>query len=263
MAVSRSTNVLLVEDHFLTRVALRSVLTGRFEVSIVAEAESGEQALELYDRVSPDVTLMDLRLPGMSGFEAIEAIRKRNRDARIVVLTNYEGSEDVFRALRAGAMAYLTKDASGEQVLDAILTVHRGMRYLPRSVRDRLAERLPADELTPRERQVLLLITQGNEQSRDCRRTQNRGKDSAHPRERRARKAECARPHASRHLCDPGRHRASVLAPHYVRSATLGLQSGLSLMGNVGAALRTARQGLRAVWPIVSRSLRNPLGQLS
>jgi DNA-binding NarL/FixJ family response regulator len=153
--------VLLVEDHFLARVALRSVLNGRFEVSIAAEAESGEQALELYDEVLPDVTLMDLRLPGINGFETIAALRKRHRDARIVVLTNYEGSEDVFRALRMGAMAYLTKDASGDQVLDAILTVHGGVRYLPRTVRDRLAERIPAADLTPREHQVLTLITRG------------------------------------------------------------------------------------------------------
>jgi DNA-binding NarL/FixJ family response regulator len=152
---------LLVEDHFLARVALRSVLNGRFEVSIAAEAESGEQALEIYDDVLPDVTLMDLRLPGINGFETIAALRKRHRDARIVVLTNYEGSEDVFRALRMGAMAYLTKDASGDQVLDAILTVHGGVRYLPRAVRDRLAERIPAADLTPREHQVLTLITRG------------------------------------------------------------------------------------------------------
>ncbi len=153
--------VLLVEDHFLARMALRSVLSGRFEVTIAAEAESGEQALEVYDTVQPDVTLMDLRLPGMSGFDTIAAIRKRHRDARIVVLTNYEGSEDVFRALRGGAMGYLTKDASGDQVLDAILTVRRGVRYLPRAVRDRLAERIPQAELTPREHQVLTLITRG------------------------------------------------------------------------------------------------------
>jgi DNA-binding NarL/FixJ family response regulator len=153
--------VLLVEDHFLARVALRSVLNGRFEVSIAAEAESGEQALDIYDDVLPDVTLMDLRLPGINGFETIAALRKRHRDARIVVLTNYEGSEDVFRALRMGAMAYLTKDASGDQVLDAILTVHGGVRYLPRAVRDRLAERIPAADLTPREHQVLTLITHG------------------------------------------------------------------------------------------------------
>src|SRR5262249_45658465 len=152
---------LLVEDHFLARTALRSVLNGKFEVTIVAEAESGEQALELYSEVQPDVTLMDLRLPGINGVEAIEAIRRIHRDARIVVLSNYGGSEDIVRALRAGAMGYLTKDASGDQVLDAILTVRKGVRYLPRVIRDVLAERLPLDELTPREHQILTLITRG------------------------------------------------------------------------------------------------------
>jgi len=160
-APNRAARVLMVEDHFLGRLALRSVLDGRSEVTIAAEAETGERALEIYDEVKPDVTLMDLRLPGMSGFDAIAAIRKRQRDARIVVLSNYEGSEDVFQALRLGAMGYLTKDASGEQVLDAILTAHRGLRYLPRGVRDRLAERIPGAEITPREHQVLTLIAQG------------------------------------------------------------------------------------------------------
>ena len=159
--MNEAVRVLLVEDHFLARTALRSVLNGRFEVTIVAEAESGEQAVELYTQIRPDVTLMDLRLPGISGLEAIEAIRRMHREARIVVLTNYGGSEDVFRALRAGAMGYLTKDASGDQVLDAILTVRQGVRYLPRAIRDVLAERLPQDELTPREHQVLTLITRG------------------------------------------------------------------------------------------------------
>jgi len=157
----RPVKVLLVEDHFLARCALRSVLSGRFEVIIAAEAESGEQAVGLYEQVSPDVTLMDLRLPGMNGFDTITAIRKIHRSARIVALTNYEGSEDVFQALRCGAMGYLTKDASGEQVLDAILTVHAGVRYLPQAVRDRLSERIPAGDLTPREHQVLTLITRG------------------------------------------------------------------------------------------------------
>lgn len=158
---NRPVRVLIVEDHFLARMALRSVLSGRFEVSIAAEAETGEEALQIYGTVMPDVTLMDLRLPGMSGVDTIAAIRRVHKDARIVVLTNYEGSEDVFRALRNGAMAYLTKDASGEHVLSAILTVHNGARYLPRAVRDRLSERIPAAELTPREHQVLALITRG------------------------------------------------------------------------------------------------------
>lgn len=153
--------VLLVEDHFLARMALRSVIDGRYDVSVAGEAQSGEQALELFPKLLPDVTVMDLRLPGISGFETIASIRKQWKAAKIVVLTNYEGSEDVYRALRNGAMAYLTKDTTGEELLDAILAVNQGVRYLPRAVRDRLAERIPSVELTAREHQVLALITRG------------------------------------------------------------------------------------------------------
>jgi DNA-binding NarL/FixJ family response regulator len=153
--------VLLVEDHFLARMALRSVLGGRAGISLVGEAENGEQAISLYQQLKPDVTIMDLCLPGMNGFDAIAVIRKQNRTAKIVVLTNYEGSEDVYRALRNGAMGYLTKDASGKELVDAIETVHQGVRYLPRAARDRLAERIPCLELTPREHQVLERISRG------------------------------------------------------------------------------------------------------
>jgi DNA-binding NarL/FixJ family response regulator len=160
--ISTSTiRILLVEDHFLARTALRSILDGK-GMAVVAEADNGEQAITLFQKLRPDVTVMDLRMAGVNGFDAITAIRKLNRTARIVVLTNYEGSEDVYRALRCGAMAYLTKDASGQEVVNAIHTVHQGSRYLPREVRDRLAERIPCTELTPREQQVLKLISQGN-----------------------------------------------------------------------------------------------------
>jgi DNA-binding NarL/FixJ family response regulator len=156
-----SITVLLVEDHFLARMALRSVLSERSDIVIVGEACDGASGVALYRQFTPDVTVMDLRLPGVNGFDAITAIRKECKTAKIAVLSNYEGSEDIYRAIRAGAMAYLTKDASGEEVVEAILSVHRGVRYLPRTARDRLAERTPLVELTPREHEVLTCITQG------------------------------------------------------------------------------------------------------
>jgi DNA-binding NarL/FixJ family response regulator len=156
-----SIRVLLIEDHFLARMALRSVLSERSDIVIVGEACDGASGVEFYRQFAPDVTVMDLRLPGVDGFEAIAAIRKHCKTAKIAVLSNYEGSEDIYRAIRAGAMAYLTKDASGEEVVEAILSVHRGVRYLPRNARDRLAERTPLEELTPREHEVLRCITQG------------------------------------------------------------------------------------------------------
>jgi DNA-binding NarL/FixJ family response regulator len=154
--------VLLIEDHFLARMALRSVLSERSDIVIVGEASDGASGVELYQKCAPDVTVMDLRLPGLNGFDAIAAIRKLSKTAKIAVLSNYEGSEDIYRAIRNGAMAYLTKDASGEEVVEAIVAVHRGMRYLPPIARDRLAERTSVVvELTPREHEVLTCITRG------------------------------------------------------------------------------------------------------
>lgn len=159
--MSTKIKVLLVEDHYMARVALRSILSDKTDVTIVAETDNGQEAIQLYGKLRPDVTVMDLGLPGTDGFAAITAIRQLNRSARIVVLTNYDGSEDVYRALKSGAMAYLTKDTSGQELLHAIVATHQGNRYLPRVVRDRLAERIPCSELTPREEQVLKLITEG------------------------------------------------------------------------------------------------------
>ncbi len=153
--------VLLIEDHFLARMALQSVLAGHAQILVVGEAPDGESGIELYRSLLPDVVVLDLRLPRVSGFDVITLLRKERHPARIVVLSNYHGSEDVYRAVRAGARAYLTKDASGEELINAIQTVYRDLRYLPRLALDRLAERTPSVELTPRESEVLLCITQG------------------------------------------------------------------------------------------------------
>jgi DNA-binding NarL/FixJ family response regulator len=156
-----SITVLLVEDHFLARIALRSVLAGHPQIRVIGEAADGEQGLAMYRTLRPDVMLLDLRLPGTSGFEVLTRLRREFSDARVVVLSNYQGSEDVYRAVRSGAVGYLTKDASGQELIDAITTVHRDLRYLPRTALDRLAERTSVTDLTPRETEVLTCITQG------------------------------------------------------------------------------------------------------
>ena len=156
-----SITVLLVEDHFLARIALRSVLAGHPQIYVVGEAGDGEQGLAMYRALRPDVMLLDLRLPGTNGFEVLTRVRREFADARVVVLSNYQGSEDVYRAVRSGAAGYLTKDASGQELIDAITTVHRELRYLPRTALDRLAERTSVTDLTPRETEVLTCITQG------------------------------------------------------------------------------------------------------
>jgi DNA-binding NarL/FixJ family response regulator len=153
--------VLLIEDHFLARMALHSVLSGHSQIGIIGEASDGEAGLAMYRELRPDVVVLDLRLPRVSGFDVINELRKEFPHVRIVVLSNYRGSEDIYRAVRSGAMAYLTKDASGEELLNAIQNVNRGLRYLPHVALDRLAERMPAVELTPRESEVLACITQG------------------------------------------------------------------------------------------------------
>jgi DNA-binding NarL/FixJ family response regulator len=153
--------VLLIEDHFLARMALHSVLSGHSQISIVGEAADGEMGLTMFRALRPDVVVLDLRLPRVSGFDVITQLRKEFPNARIIVLSNYQGSEDVYRAVRSGAMAYLTKDASGEELLAAIQNVNRGLRYLPRLTLDLLAERMPSVDLTPREAEVLACITKG------------------------------------------------------------------------------------------------------
>jgi len=153
--------VLLIEDHYLARIALHSVLSGHAPIHVIGEAGDGELGITMYRQHRPDVVVLDLRLPRLSGFDVIIQLRKEFPTARIVVLSNYQGSEDVYRAVRSGAMAYLTKDASGEQLLNAIRTVESGLRYLPHVALDRLAERKPAVELTPREAEVLKAITRG------------------------------------------------------------------------------------------------------
>jgi DNA-binding NarL/FixJ family response regulator len=153
--------ILLVEDHFLARQALTSVPSLHAEMKIVATAENGAEAVTHYFEYHPDVVIMDLRLPGMSGFDAIRAIRQRDSSARILVVSNYDGSEDIYRALQAGATAYLLKDTSGAELVQAVRATHRGLRYIPRSVGDRLAQRMGVEDLTARELEVLELVAHG------------------------------------------------------------------------------------------------------
>ena len=153
--------VLLIEDHFLARVALQSVLAGYAEIEVVGEAGDGEAGIAMYRQLHPDIVVLDLRLPQISGFDVISRLRAEFPGARVIVLSNYRGSEDIYRAVRNGAMAYLTKDTNGEELLNAIRNVHCGLRYLPHPMLQRLAERMPAADLTPRESEVLICITRG------------------------------------------------------------------------------------------------------
>jgi len=153
--------ILLVEDQYFSRLALHTVLDSQPDMRITGETMRGDEALAAFRKSEADVVIMDLRLPGSSGFDAIREIRGEVKDARIVVLSNYEGSEDVHRALEAGAMAYLTKDASDDELVHAIRSVHRGKRFLPPNVKTLLDQRKFGDDLTAREREVLELLALG------------------------------------------------------------------------------------------------------
>ena len=153
--------ILVVEDQFFFRLALHSIVDVREDMCIAGETDKGREGVALYGTLKPDVTVMDLRLPDMSGLDAIAQIHALDSRAQILVLSNYDGSEDIHRALRAGALAYLTKDASGEELVRALLAVAAGKRYLPSAVGATLAERVPEAALTERETEVLRLLAQG------------------------------------------------------------------------------------------------------
>jgi two-component system NarL family response regulator len=139
-------------------VALLRMVGG---MEVIAEASSGAQAIELYRLHKPDVTLMDLRMPGMGGVETITAIRTEFPEARVIVLTTFDGDEDIYRAIQAGARGYLLKGMGIDELVEAIETVHRGRSKIPAAIAERLAERLSGNALTERETEVLKTIALG------------------------------------------------------------------------------------------------------
>jgi two-component system NarL family response regulator len=143
------------------RQGLVALIKSVDDMEVVAEAADGRQGVDLHRKHRPDVTIMDLRLPVLGGVEAIEEIRKATPNARVIVLTTFDGDENIYRALQAGARGYLLKDMFGEELMDAIRAVHAGKTRIPAVVAQRLAERMRGPELTSREMDVLRLIVGG------------------------------------------------------------------------------------------------------
>ncbi|HEY9627578.1 MAG TPA: response regulator transcription factor [Coleofasciculaceae cyanobacterium] len=163
MSQSPSIRILVAEDHILVRDGLVSILNLQADMTVVAEATNGEQAVDLYRHHQPDVTLMDLQMPKLAGADAIAQIRTEFPNARMIVLTTYDGDADIYRGLRAGARGYLLKDATSQEFLTAIRAVHQGQRQIAPRVALKLAERVEGpDDLTERELSVLRLLMQGN-----------------------------------------------------------------------------------------------------
>ena len=161
MQEAKPIRMMIVEDHFVVRVGLKAIINSQPDMVAVAEAGNGKQAVELYGKHQPDVTLMDLRIPGLSGLDAITAILEQFPKARIIVLSTYGGEDHILRAFQAGARAYFLKDVNGQDLVDAIRAVHAGQRPMAPEIAARLADSLPRTPLSAREMEILSLIAGG------------------------------------------------------------------------------------------------------
>lgn len=153
--------VLCVDDHRIVREGLRMIIDSEPDMTVIDAAGTGGEAVACYHRHTPDITLMDLRLPDMGGVDAIRAIRHFDRSARIIVLTMYKGDEDIYRAMAAGASTYLLKDTLADDLPRIVREVHEGRRTLPADVQARLEERAASPTLTAREVEVMRLVATG------------------------------------------------------------------------------------------------------
>jgi two-component system NarL family response regulator len=161
MFSSDKKRILLADDQRIVRTGIAAFLsyTGRFEV--VAEAGTGAEAVEMWRTHRPDVTLMDLRMPNGTGVDAIAAIKSLDSRAAIVVLTTFDGDEDIFRGMRAGARGYILKDANPQELIDCIIAVAQGQSYIPSGVAAKLISRMSSFALTDRESEILRLVARG------------------------------------------------------------------------------------------------------
>jgi two-component system, NarL family, response regulator len=160
-AGSPAIRIMVVDDHPIVREGFGGMIGAEADMTVVAEASGGEEAIALFRRHRPDVALMDLRMPGMDGVETMRAILRDYPGSRFIVLTSYDGDEDIYRALEAGAQAYLLKHMLCDEILTAIRTVHAGHRRIPAAVGTRLAERMSSSALSARELEVLQLLGKG------------------------------------------------------------------------------------------------------
>lgn len=153
--------VLVVDDHPMVRVGIGAVITSQADMTVVAEAEDGQQAVDLFRQHRPDVVLMDLQMPHMNGMTAMEEIRRQDPGARIVVLTTYRGDVQALRALKAGASGYLLKNAIRKDLLCAVREVHAGRRFISPEMAQELSARMTDDTLSPREVEVITEVAAG------------------------------------------------------------------------------------------------------
>ncbi len=159
--MTESIRVLIAEDHAVVRQAFTALLSAAPDIEIVGTVSNGADAVTEHAKLNPDVTLMDLQMPTMGGVEAITRIRAADHNARVIVLTTFDGDEDIYRAMQAGARAYLLKGMELEDLLSAIRAVHSGRARIPAEIAEKLAQRVGSQELTGRETAVLERIVAG------------------------------------------------------------------------------------------------------
>jgi two-component system NarL family response regulator len=153
--------VLIVDDHVIFQQGLVNIINKQANMTVVGRASNGIEGIDLFRQIQPDVTLMDLRMPQMDGVAAITAICAECNTARIIVLTTYDGDEEIYRGLRAGAKGYLLKDCKPSELRTAIRTVYDGQQYIPPNVAAKLLQRMSSPELSDRELEILRLVAQG------------------------------------------------------------------------------------------------------
>lgn len=160
-AKKKRIRILIADDHSVVREGLVSLVKRKSDMVVVAEASNGREAVQLWKEHRPDVTLLDLRMPELDGVGAIKEIRQLDENAHIVVLTTYDGDEDIYRAIKGGAKAYLLKDTARDALVETVRRVHAGETYLPPQLAAKLAERVSGEALSPREIEVLQRMAVG------------------------------------------------------------------------------------------------------
>jgi len=161
MVTTRQIKILTVDDHPILREGIASIIQGEKDMVVVGEASNGREAIEVFRSKRPDVTLMDLQMPSLNGIDAIATIRQEHPQARIIVLTTYEGDVLARRALKAGATGYLLKDMIRTELLEAIRAVHLGRKYIPQKIAAELVDHYAEDDLSEREIEVLREVARG------------------------------------------------------------------------------------------------------
>ena len=159
--LERPIRILIVDDHPVVRAGLASMFSTQAHLEVVGAASSGTEAISLIRQGRPDVLLLDLRMPGMSGVELLFALKKEGLPTRAIMLTSFETDEDIYRAVQAGAQGYMLKDTTLREMVEAIHAVHGGRRYIPGDIAVRLAERVMRIELTSRELEILKIVAKG------------------------------------------------------------------------------------------------------